>query len=67
MEQEEKCGFTGRPEINRKSQSINRSINDLYAWENSRRQKLESQRMMAEEEELAEVWAHNGEIGTDHQ
>ncbi len=32
IEQEEHSGFTGKPEINERSKSLTRSIDDLYAW-----------------------------------
>lgn len=57
IEQEENSGFTGKPEINWKSQSITRSINDLYAWEAGWKQRIEHHRAELEDEEMAEVWA----------
>jgi hypothetical protein len=39
-------GFTGRPEINKKSKSINRKIDDLYEWKQSLDRKNEFERQL---------------------
>jgi len=37
-------GFTGRPQINRKSKSITRKIDDLYNWKQNVDKKCEYER-----------------------
>ncbi len=66
MDQEEYSGITGKPEINYRSQTIPRTIEDLYSWDQSRKQRIENQRAELEEEEMAEVWASKGDMGSDH-
>lgn len=59
-EREEKSrdGFVGYPQINKKSQVMNRSINDMLQWEEERKKKLQMKAQQYEEDLKEKITGH---------
>lgn len=58
LESQELQGFTGKPKINKKSQSIKRRVDDLIQWKDDtqkRKEELHQKKQLNEYEELKKL------------
>jgi hypothetical protein len=56
-ELKEQCEVTAQPEINKRSQHLHRSVDDMLSWEEARRAKIEAKQLELERQKQSEVSA----------